>query len=190
MIGRRALTAKEMEDLRRVAIHEAGHATVASHFGIGGEIRIQPLTHRAEEGVFHFTGCHLGRRSPSDEHARCLYGLAGVAAEAVEGHWDSVAPVLMRAMMSQSDADLAGDFTERQVIETVGLLKWLWPEVEIRATTAMRPWLDGPLIPQDPHPGEMAPDQLSVLQLLESCRAYGELREEPQPMRDDGPKQR
>jgi hypothetical protein len=120
MIGRRALTEKEAGDLRMVAIHEAGHATVAAHFGIAGEIRIQPLTHRAAEGVFSFTGCYVGQRSPSDSHARCLYGLAGVAAQAVDGHWESVAPVLIRAMMSQSDLEHAGDFTDREVLETVG----------------------------------------------------------------------
>jgi hypothetical protein len=48
--------------------------------------------------------------------------------------------------MSASDSEHAGDFTDREVFETIGLLKWLWPEVEIRANTAMKPWLDGPLV--------------------------------------------
>jgi hypothetical protein len=148
MINRRALLEDEMFHLRRVAIHEAGHATAAAHFGVTGAIRLLPIKEGATSQGFTFVGSFSPSRGEfPDLHARCLWALSGICAEAIDGHWATVAPTLMRSLIGEADAKIAGDFEAREVIETVGLLSWLWPEVEVRATAAMEPWLNGPMVP-------------------------------------------
>jgi hypothetical protein len=149
MINRRALLEDEMFHLRRVAIHEGGHATIAAHFGVTGAIRLLPI--REVDTTSQCRFAFVGAFRPSvgdfpDLHSRCLWGLSGICAEAIDGHWVTVVPTLMRSLIGKDDAKIAGDFDDRAVIETVGLLSWLWPEVEARATAAMEPWLKGPMM--------------------------------------------
>jgi hypothetical protein len=149
VISRRDLLENELFQLRRVSVHEAGHATIAAHFGVTGAIRLLPIN---EGGATSRCFTFVGSFNPAagdfpDLHARCLWGLSGICAEAIDGHWATVVPTLMRSLIGEADAKIAGNFEDRDVIETIGLLSWLWPEVEARATAAMEPWLSGPLVP-------------------------------------------
>ncbi len=143
MIQRRPLKGDEVFHLRSVAIHEAGHAAVAAHYGVGGEIRILPVLDRSSQ--FQFNGIFLPDGVLPDSEANRQFGLAGIAAEAIDGGWDSVVHILIAKTMSPPDVKLAGDFDRRHVAETIGLLKWHWGEIECRAAAAMEVWLRGPM---------------------------------------------
>jgi len=41
---------------------------------------------------------------------------------------------------------LSEGFTKREAVEVVGLLRWLWPDIELQATQAMQPWRSGPML--------------------------------------------
>ena len=143
MIQRRALSGDELFHLRRVAIHEAGHAQIAAIYGVTGEIRIFPVLERSSQ--FQFSGIFLPDSVLPDSEANRQYGLAGVAAEGIDGGFENVVHILAAKTMSPPDIKLAGEFEPRHVMETIGLLKWHWGEIEVRATAAMEPWLRGPM---------------------------------------------
>ena len=146
IFDRRALGDSEMFELRRVGFHEAGHATIAAHFGVTGTVRLQPISAGYADSSFRFTGSFLADAELPDQHAQRLYGLAGIAAESIDGLWHSVAPEMIGTLLSPPDARLSAGFTKREVIEVIGLLRWLWAEVDMRATQAMQPWLNGPML--------------------------------------------
>jgi len=149
MSDRRALSDLEMFHLRRVAIHEAGHAAIAAHYGVQGEVRIFPVIDR-KAGEFQFNGIFIPERALPDDEANRQFGLAGVVAEAIDGLWDSVVHRLIAAKMSRDDKIIAGTFDDRHVVETTGLIRWHWSEIESRATAAMEPWLRGPAARAEP----------------------------------------
>ncbi len=145
MINRRPLQEAERQNLLRAAYHEAGHDAVARHFGVQGQIRITPYIDA--DGLFAFFGWFSPSFTPADPYARTMIGLAGVCVEAVMGEWKLAAPLLARGMMSPTDLALAGDeFDDGDVVEALGLVEWLWGDVESCAREAARPWLLGPLV--------------------------------------------
>ena len=108
-----------------------------------GEIRLFPVLDRSSQ--FQFNGIFIPARALPDIEANRQFGLAGIAAEAIDGGWDCVVHVLVAKTMSPADAKLAGDFERHHVAETIGLLRWHWGEIETHAEAAMKRWLCGPM---------------------------------------------
>lgn len=125
-------------DLRRSAIHEAGHVAVADHFGVrtSAELRANPAGGAGEPLV-------LGRTWMLDEmpspEAAAVIALAGVVAEAYAVDplvaVDEIAAAIEddETHFSLADAASAGDWNVNDIADCVDLIRECWPEVQRRA---------------------------------------------------------
>lgn len=120
-------------DLHRVAIHEAGHATVGEHLS-GAPARVDIWrSHRSSD---QFMGlCHFPASVLRGEHRRQI-GLAGAVAEALaanahfQGYWLALT---VDPLLSHSDRLLAGAYDQLSVAVCAHHIRRLWSGIHARA---------------------------------------------------------
>lgn len=121
-------------DLRRSAVHEAGHAVVAEAL-TGAPARVEIERHTDGRAVWHRGRCtHVQGATVQEQQ---LIGLAGPVAEVLDSpHRGSTGDVLARAIlgrMSTTDTQAAGVFGRADLDRALQVVWRLWPSVEARA---------------------------------------------------------
>lgn len=131
-------------DLRRVCIHEFAHQEVARHFGADGHVRIHDnpnggIDERYFGGSFH-------RLTDVDVRSKRLIALAGTVAETLDDTPDLEGWQLVEWLdggldeLSESDADIAGDFDEHDIDECIAVALSVWQEIERHAAFEAKCW--------------------------------------------------
>ena len=121
-------------DLRRTAVHEAGHAVVAEALtGAPATITIE----RRQRGPDTW---YLGRCvhvQGATHQERALIALAGAVAEVLDGPLARSAPAVLgeaiEARLSVTDRNNAGTFDWRDLDAAIRVVWRLWPSVDARA---------------------------------------------------------
>lgn len=114
-------------DLRRIAIHEAGHAIAATAHGFS-----------AQAIIFRSAGCWRGScetlSAIEDPVARRAFGLGGAVAVAIAAGLDPETLADHAAVgllaITDGDARLAAECTRADFLNTATLLRSRWGEVE------------------------------------------------------------
>lgn len=125
-------------DLRKMSIHEAGHATAAAHFGVKSQVAVWPNPDGGV-GERHVLGrTWLLQKLPSAQ-AATLVGLAGLVAQMVDADDSVTATEIGDAIelgydeISDTDLALAGKWSDDDIEQCIDLVRKLWPEIEQRA---------------------------------------------------------
>lgn len=137
MIGTTCTDARRARDLRRAAVHEHCHASVARHFGIDCHVRIDPNPAGGDEEMYFDGRCYIDMPdfNALDEGDRRLILAAGTVGEVLDEDPDVAAWQIAEwlddevLVLSDTDARLGTSFCEIEIERVLTLLRTCWPEV-------------------------------------------------------------
>jgi len=126
--------------LRKVCLHEHGHAAVARHFGVSGWVEI---TEYKEGELRHWTtpffNGHFWHDRIKSRPVRRIVGLAGIAAELLDSEPNITAEgIELRlnsgaVILSESDEEMIGNVTSQTryiaLGQCMGLVRAMWHEI-------------------------------------------------------------
>lgn len=130
-------------DLRTAAIHEAGHATIAAHFGVEAAVALWANRRAAGDESLVLGRLLLAGKPPTPE-AATLIALAGAVAalyaddRAVDADGIADAIETGESTFSESDAKAAGAWKIEDVAQCLELVRHAWPAIEHGAAKAAR----------------------------------------------------
>jgi len=122
-------------DLRSVSIHECAHCQVALHYGLIGRVSIVPNPKSDQLPGVDVSVLGSFNVEGADGKTRPIIALAGQCAETFKANRRVTGPDIFAALrseqikLSETDRANAGDYTERDVTESLEIVKARWQTI-------------------------------------------------------------